>query len=76
MATSTTEGTGTSLSLSYYMRSFYKSNPTTYKTSVRKDYTDSELSYEDTRALKRAAKKLMSYDISDDDTGEDFYESI
>ena len=76
MPSSTAESTGISLSLTYYMRNFYKSNPTTYKASIRKDYTDSELSYEDARALKRAARQLMSYDISDEDTGEDFYESI
>lgn len=71
-----TESTTYSLSLSYYMRSFYKSNPSTYKASTRKNYTDTELSYEDARALKRAAKELMSYEISDEDTGEDLYETI
>ena len=71
-----TESTTYGLSLSYYMRNFYKSNPSTYKTSTRKNYTETELSYEDARALKRAAKKLMDYDIDDDDTGEDHYEAI
>lgn len=70
------ESTTSGLSLSYYMRSFYKSNPSTYKASARKNYTNTELSYEDARALKRAAKELMDYEISDDDTGEDLYETI
>lgn len=72
----TTESTTSGLSLSYYMRNFYRSNPSTYKASARKNYTETELSYEDARALKRAAKRLMDYDISDDDTGEDHYEAI
>lgn len=71
-----TESTTYGLSLSYYMRNFYKSNPSTYKTSTRKNYTETELSYEDARALKRAAKKLMDYDIDDEDTGEDHCEAI
>lgn len=70
------ESSATSLTMAYYMRNFYKGNPAFAKSSNRGDYTNTELSYEDARALKRAAKELMSYSYSDADNGENLYETI
>ena len=47
---------GVSLSTNYFMNNFYASNRSVIKTSGRSDYTKLELSYEDSRALTRAAK--------------------
>ena len=57
--------TGISLSQSYYLRSYYKRNKDLCKTGKRSEYPNTQLSYEDGRALRRAAKNLSSYEYSD-----------
>ena len=49
---------GLTLSTDYFMRNFYSNNRGVIKQSDRKDYSKIELSYEDSRALSRAAKQL------------------
>jgi hypothetical protein len=59
------------------MRNFYKDNRDVIKSSNRKSFSNVELSYEDSRALSRAAKRLQRNDYtstssdSDDDDDED-----
>lgn len=66
---STKVSSGLTLTTDYFMRSFYKNNRNAISTSSRKDYTALELSFEDSRALSRAAHRLMSnsYDAEDDE---------
>lgn len=74
---STKISTGLSLSSDYFMRNFYKDNRDVIKSSNRKSFSNVELSYEDSRALSRAAKRLQRNDYtstssdSDDDDDED-----
>jgi hypothetical protein len=53
------------------MRNFYKNNRDAIKTSGRKDFSNIELSYEDSRALSRAAKRLLRNDYGSDSDTED-----
>lgn len=62
-----TISSGTSLTSSYYLNSFYKNNRSVIKNSGRSAFSKIELSYEDSRALNRAAKALMKFSYSEDD---------
>lgn len=73
---STTVSSGTNLTSTFFLQNFYKYNRNAIKTSTRKDYTTSELSYEDTRALKRAAAKLSSFDYTEDENGDNIVSTI
>jgi hypothetical protein len=53
------------------MRNFYKNNRDAIKSSNRKDFSNVELSYEDSRALSRAAKRLTRNDYGSDSDAED-----
>ena len=53
---------GLSLSTNYFMRNYYANNRDVIKTSGRNDYTKIELSFEDSRALTRASKRLLNND--------------
>ena len=57
---------GVSLSTNYFLNNFYENNRSVSKSSGRSDYTKLELSYEDSRALTRAAKRLLKNDYSSD----------
>ncbi len=59
------ESSAISLTSDFYMKNYYRFNRNVIKTSVRKDYSTSELSYEDSRALKRAIAKLEDFDYDD-----------
>ena len=63
---STKISSGLSLSSSYFMRNFYSENRNATKKSGRSDYSKTELSYEDSRALTRAVKKITSVDFGSD----------
>lgn len=58
---------GLTLSTDYFMRNFYSNNRGVIKQSNRGDFSNVELSYEDSRALSRAAKRLRSNDYGSDD---------
>ncbi len=62
-----TQTSAVNLTSNFYMKSFYRYNRNVIKTSGRNDYSTTELSYEDTRALKRAVSKLDDFDYSDND---------
>ena len=58
---------GIYLTSDFFLKSFYRSNRNVIKSSARDDYSNTELSYEDTRALKRAVAKLSSFDYTEDE---------
>lgn len=55
-----------SLTTNYFMNNFYANNRNVIKKSGRNDYSNLELSYEDSRALTRAAKRLLKNDYGAD----------
>lgn len=57
---------GVSLNTNYFLNNFYENNRSVSKSSGRSDYTKLELSYEDSRALTRAAKRLLKNDYGSD----------
>lgn len=65
MSTSVFLGTGVSLSSNYYKRHFYASNRDAFSTSTRSEFSKTELSLADSKALRRAAKKLGSFSYSE-----------
>lgn len=60
---STRVSSATNLSATYFMRNFYSNNRDAMKSSKRKEYSITELAYDDSTALHRAAKKLKNYNI-------------
>lgn len=62
---STRVSSATNLSATYFMRNFYSNNRDAMKSSKRKEYSITELAYDDSTALHRAAKKLKNYKYSD-----------
>lgn len=55
-----TKSTGVSLTSDFYIRNFYKENKNAVKKDVRRKYSSDEKAYEDSRALRRAAKSINS----------------
>ena len=55
---STRVSSATNLSATYFMRNFYSNNRDAMKSSKRKEYSITELAYDDSTALHRAAKKI------------------
>lgn len=68
MANNSYAGAGVSLSSTYYLRNFYRSNRNVISAAQRSSYSKSELSYEDAAALRHAVNKLGSFSYSDDDS--------
>ena len=66
----------TNLTSSFFLQNFYRYNRSAMKVSTRKDYSSTELSYEDSRALKRAAAKLSSFSYTDDENGDNIVSTI
>lgn len=73
---STTISSGTNLTSNFFLQNFYKYNRNVIKSSARSDYSTTELSYEDTRALKRAISKLSSFDYTEDENGDNIVSTI
>ena len=67
---------GVNLTTDFFLKNFYRYNRNAVKTSTRSDYTKTELSYEDTRALKRALAKLSSFDYTEDENGDNIVSTI
>ena len=67
---------GINLTSNFFLQNFYRYNRKAMKASTRDDYTKTELSYEDSRALKRAASKLASFDYSGEENGENIVSTI
>lgn len=74
--TFTAESSATNLTSKFYLQNFYQMNRNAMKVSARKDYNQTELSYEDSRALKKAASKLSSFDYSDEENGDNIVSTI
>lgn len=70
------ESSGTSLSASYYLRNFYAFNREAIKVSTRSNYSTGELSYEDSRALHRAAKALDKFSFDENENSDNIKSSI
>ena len=68
--------TGISLNSDFYMKNFYRYNRNAIKASNRKEYSTTELSYEDTRALKRAVAKLGDFEFDEFDNEENLRSTI
>ncbi len=74
---SNTSGIGTSLNSNFFLRKFYSRNRDVLKSSKRSDFTAEELSYEDTIALKNAAKALSSFSYDSNTTnGANLYGTV
>ena len=67
---------GLNLTSDFFLKNFYRYNRSAIKTTARKDYTQAELSYEDTRALKRAVAKLSSFEYEEGENGTNIVNSI
>lgn len=77
MASSSSKvSTGINLTSDFFLQNFYRYNRKAMKTSTRDDYSRTELSYEDSRALKRAAAKLSSFDYTEDENGDNIVSTI
>ena len=70
------DSSAVSLNSNFYLQNFYKGNRTLAKASARPNYNKTELSYEDSRALKRAASKLSSFSYSEGENGDNLVGSI
>lgn len=73
---STRVSSATNLSATYFMRNFYSNNRDAMKSSKRKEYSITELAYDDSTALHRAAKKLKNYKYSDDENTDNIRQTV
>jgi len=72
-----TANTAISLSESYYLRRFYKSNRDATTASKRNEMTSGTLSQADTEALRTALRGLRNFNLEDDtDDGANIYASV
>lgn len=74
--TFSTESSATNLTSAFYLLNFYQLNRNASKASERTQFKPSELSFEDSRALKRAASKLSSFDYSEMENGDNIVSTI
>lgn len=68
---STKVSSGLTLSTDYFLRKYYSNNQKASKSSTRTDFSNVELSFEDSRALSQAAKRLVKNDYGSDADEED-----
>lgn len=68
--------TGLNLTSNFFLQNFYRHNRKAMKASTRDDYTKTELSYEDSRALKRAAAKLASFEYTEEENEDNIVSTI
>ncbi len=66
MANASFIGLGTTLSTNFYMRNFYIKNQNARNAGTRSELSTTELSLADGIALRRAVKKLESFDYSEE----------
>lgn len=66
----------TYLTSNFFLQNFYSMNRNAFKTSTRANYNQTELSYEDSRALKRAAAKLSSFSYTEEENGANIVSTI
>lgn len=70
------ESSAVNLTSDFFLKNYYRYNRSAIKVSARKDYNSTELSYEDSRALKRAAAKLSSYDYTKEENGDNIVSAL
>ena len=68
---STRVSSATNLSATYFMRNFYSNNRDAMKSSKRKEYSITELAYDDS-----TAKKLKNYKYSDDENTDNIRQTV
>ena len=73
---STRVSSATNLSATYFMRNFYSNNRDATKSYKRKEYGITQLAYDDSTALHRAAKKLKNYKYSDDENTDNIRQTV
>lgn len=66
MANTAFIGLGTTLSTNFYIRNFYQKNISARSESTRSTMSNTELSFADGVALRRAVKRLGSFEYSED----------
>lgn len=66
MANTAFIGLGTTLSTNFYIRSFYQKNINARSESTRSTMSNTELSFADGVALRRAVKKLGSFEYAEE----------
>ena len=72
-----TSGTAVSLSESFYLRAFYKSNRDAATSGKRKEMSNNKLSQADAEALRAGIRKLKDFDLKDDTKdGANIYSSV
>lgn len=67
---------GVNLTSNFYLKNFYRFNRNAIKATDRKDFSTTELSYEDTRALRRGLAKLSSFRYEKGENGDNLVNSI
>ena len=75
-STSSKISTGISLTSDFFLKNFYRNNRNAMKSSTRNDFNNSELSFEDSRALKRAIAKLSSFEYSENENEDNIRSTI
>lgn len=70
------ETSAVSLTANFYLKDFYRYNRNAIKAADRKEYSTTELSYEDTRALKRAIAELGDFEFDEFDNEENLRNTI
>lgn len=70
------ESSAVNLNTNFFMKNFYRYNRNAIKVSGRDEYNSTELSYEDSRALKRAIAKLSSYSYTEEENGDNIISTI
>jgi hypothetical protein len=70
------ESSAVNLTSDFYLKNFYRHNRNAIKVSTRENYNSTELSYEDSRALKLAAAKLSSFNYNEDENGDNIVSTI
>ena len=75
-STSSKVSTGISLTSDFFLKNFYRNNRNAMKSSTRNDFNKTELSFEDSRALKRAIAKLSSFDYSENENEDNIRSTI
>lgn len=66
MSKAANAGTGINLSSKFYIRNFYSENTNASVKANRTNFSKSQLSFEDAKALRRAVKKLNNFAYDED----------
>lgn len=68
--------TGLTLTTDYFMRNFYMDNRNVSQKNGRNGFSNIELSFEDSRALSRASKRMLASSLDSEKDDEDINETM